>query len=628
MADNFLETPLGSVLLKYRRLLVVSSQIFLFLASYSFAFALRYDFILSGPVLRLMLYTLPVMLFIKIVVFLYFDLYRGWWRYVSMEDLKDIIKAASVSTLFFTGFIFLLRLTGFPRSVLVIDWIVTIGAIGGIRFLIRAIKESSGIRNPANTRDVLIVGAKEIGVAICKEMKSKPSLQLNPIGFIDDFLPKKGFKIHGVPILGGRADLPKILEVRAVDEIIIAVPSLSGKDLREFMTQLRTYNVKLKIVPPMSDLLEERVSVKNLREVYLEDLLGRESVKLDTDQIRSCIKGKTVVITGAGGSIGSELSRQVSAHGPEALILYERNESDLYYIQLELTGRFPSLKIITEIGDILDQAHLMRVFEAHRPSICFHAAAYKHVPMMEEHPVEAIRNNIVGTRNVVETALQTGVDRFVLISSDKAVQPMNVMGMTKRVTELLVLDYNGGPTKLMAVRFGNVLGSNGSVIPLFSKQIAEGGPVTVTHPEAMRFFMTIPEAVGLVMQTAAMGEGGETFVLEMGKQIKVLDLALNMIRLSGLEPEKDIEIRFTGLRKGEKLREELFSEEEGILPTSHEKIKIIKANGRLNREFHPEIKALEELARAGDREGAVRKLTELCRSGSGAPASDADKQSR
>jgi FlaA1/EpsC-like NDP-sugar epimerase len=613
VATHFFMSPLGSQLLRVRRPLVVASQVLLLALAYALAFTLRHDLRLPASAAAAFWLSLPVVLAVQGAVFGYFDLYRGWWRYVGMEDLKDIVKAATVAGGALAALAVVAGTRRFPIAIVVADWLATITFVGGIRFLIRAFREGRGIRNVGGFRNVLIVGAKEIGVAICREMRANLDLKLNPVGFLDDFAAKKGFKIHGVPILGGRKDLPRILERYSIDEVIIAQPGLPGRELREFVEEIKAFDVRVKIVPRMRDLLAESVSIRHLREVDLEDLLGRESVKLDTDAIRGSIEGRTVFITGAGGSIGSELARQVAAFRPERLVLYERNENNLFYVQLELATKFPGLEVVAEIGDILDAPHLRRVLARTRPALVYHAAAYKHVPMMEINPVEAIRNNVLGTRCVVEEAIAAQVERFVLISTDKAVRPMNVMGMTKRVTELLGLGAPRSRTRFVAVRFGNVLGSNGSVIPLFRKQIEEGGPVTVTHPDATRFFMTIPEAVQLVMQAATMGQGGDVFVLEMGQQVKILDLAINLIRLSGFQPERDIEIRFTGLRRGEKLREELYTDQEDVQPTAHEKIKVLRGSSAAARaDMAAAVAALEDAVRSYDPPRAIRVLWEIC----------------
>jgi FlaA1/EpsC-like NDP-sugar epimerase len=583
--ERFLESPLGANLLKYRRFIIVSSQLILVGIAYYASFLLRFDFELSGYYKGVFAKSLPFLILIKAIVFFLLDLYRGWWRYVGMDDLMDILKACAVSGLLFFPVAYVAFGSTFPRSIFVLDFALCFLFVGGIRFLIRAFREYARILPKGPSTNALIYGSREIGVELLKEIKATPQTRIDVIGFIDDFAPKKGFKIHGVPILGGQEEIPEILTRYSVDEIIITTPSLKAKELKALINRFQEANVRFKIVPPMADILTDKVSVRHLRDVQVEDLLGRESIQLDTDRICAGISDRVVMITGAGGSIGSELARQVAAFQPAELILFERNENNLFLIQWELERNFPELHLCTVIGDILDNTILERVMSQHKPDVVYHAAAYKHVPMMETHPLEAIRNNVMGTRNVAEMAVKHKVSQFVLISTDKAVRPTNVMGMTKRVAEKLATCFQKakGKTRFISVRFGNVMGSTGSVIPLFTRQINEGGPVTVTHPDAMRYFMTIPEAVQLVMQAAAMGDGGEIFILEMGEQIRILDLARNLIRLSGLEPERDIEIVFTGLRPGEKLSEELWDNDEGVGKTAHEKIKLVRGNGKVNR---------------------------------------------
>lgn len=580
---KFLESPVGDQVLRYRRFIITSSQLILVALAYYFAFLLRFEFSLDEFERGLFFKTLPVVLLTKSVVFYFFDLYRGWWRYVGMDDLMDILKACVVATMILSPMIWLPFGRTFPTSLFFMDFVLCFLMIGGIRFFLRAFREYARIMPIATSHNALIYGSREIGVELLKEIKANPQTRVNVIGFIDDFAPKKGFKIHGVPILGGQEEIPNILKRYSVDEIIITTPSLKAKELKALIARFQEINVRFKIVPPMSDILTDKVSVKHLRDVQVEDLLGRESVMLDKEAIRAGIRNRTVMITGAGGSIGSELARQVAAFDPAKLILFERNENNLFFIQWEIEKKFPEMELITVIGDILDCNILARVLKSNRPDVLYHAAAYKHVPMMETHPLEAIKNNIQGTRNVAEMAVKFGVKDFVLISTDKAVRPTNIMGMTKSVAERLVtyLHRSKTATRFVSVRFGNVMGSTGSVIPVFQRQIDEGGPVTVTHPDAMRYFMTIPEAVQLVMQAAAMGKGGEIFILEMGEQIKILDLAKNLIRLSGLEPERDIEIVFTGLRPGEKLSEELYDFDEGVAPTSHDKIRVVPGGTRV-----------------------------------------------
>jgi len=611
---NFLDTPLGASVVRYRRMFIVASQILLIIAAFFLAFILRYEGRPNGFARSLFRHTLPWLVLIKVVVFYYYDLYRGWWRYVGIDDLIDVIKASTVATALFVV-VALFFFPVFPRSVFVTDWFITLTFIGGIRFGLRAVREKLLHDRSGKVTNVLIYGSRAIGVELLKEIRGNPQLGMNVIGFIDDFAPKKGFKIHGVSILGGRDEIPRILERYNVDEIIISSPSLKAKELKDLIGRFKEADVRFKIIPPMADIINERVSIKQLRDVSVVDLLGRKAVRPDTDFVRRHLEGKVVLITGAGGSIGAELARQVADTDPEAVILLERNENNLFMVEWDISSRFPHVRLVSVIGDILDRPSLDRVMQEHKPQVVFHAAAYKHVPMMEIHPAAAVKNNVEGTLNTALAAVEAGVERFVFISTDKAVHPTNVMGMTKRVGELILqsLAKKGSPTKFIAVRFGNVMGSAGSVIPLFQRQIARGGPVTVTHPKARRYFMTIPEAVQLVMQAAAMGMGGEIFVLEMGEQINILELAKNLIRLSGLDEEKDIEVKFIGLRPGEKLAEELYSSKEELESTGHEKIYAMPAAKRGPDERIEEmLRDLTNLADMGNIDEALelmRKMT-------------------
>ena len=612
--ERFIKSPLGENLLRHRRFIIVSSQLILVALAYFLAFFLQYQFNVDHDKRLLFLQTLPLIILIKAVAFYYSDLYQGWWRYVGMHDLIDIFKACLVASMVFGLLVWMIFGYTFAKSILVLDFIISVFLIGGIRFSIRAFREYARIMPQSMVKNALIYGSREIGVELLKEIKANSQLKTNVIGFIDDFAPKKGFKIHGIPILGGQEEIPSILQNNSVDEIIITTPSLKAKELKALISRFQETNVRFKIVPPMSDILTDRISVHHLRDVQLEDLLGREAVKLDTDLIRAQLRDKVVMITGAGGSIGSELARQVATFGPSKLILYERNENNLFMIQWELSSLYPKLNLLTVFGDILDERILRKVFDDHRPDVVYHAAAYKHVPMMETHPLEAIKNNVGGTWNVGKFAVEYGAEKFVLISTDKAVRPSNIMGMTKRVAEKLVsrLQSNQETTRLVSVRFGNVMGSTGSVIPLFKKQINQGGPLTVTHPDAMRYFMTIIEAVQLVMQAASISKGGEIFILEMGEQIRILDLANNLIKLSGLEPDRDIEIVFTGLRPGEKLSEKLYDNTEGIEKTNHEKIHLVRSDQKATENgFQDMLVPLLEAADSGKEQKAFELLLKL-----------------
>jgi FlaA1/EpsC-like NDP-sugar epimerase len=434
------------------------------------------------------------------------------------------------------------------------------------------------------------------------------------VGFVDDDEKKIGKQIHGIPVLGTTAQLKTIVERMKAEEALIAIPSASGSAMRSIVSLCDQSGVPFKTVPGMGELIDGKVSVKAIRDVAYRDLLGREVIRLDEDRIEAYLENSKVLVTGAGGSIGAELCRQICRFRPRSLILFERAESPLYEVDLELKSDFPSVNVVSVLGDIRDRRQLEHAFSQHQPQVVFHAAAYKHVPMMEMQPWKAVRNNILGTRNVIDIAKQHDVDRFVFVSTDKAVRPVNVMGATKRVAELLVEGQNGAGSKrpkFMIVRFGNVVGSVGSVVPLFKKQIERGGPVTVTHPDMTRFFMTIPEACQLILQAGAMGEGGEIFILDMGTPVKIVDMARDLIRLSGFEPDVDIPVEYIGLRPGEKLHEELITEGEGIVPTSHEKIMVLRGEGRDLLGLNGSIDKLVGLAYEQDVTAIITKLQEI-----------------
>lgn len=567
------------LILSTKRFVVMATDIASTIFAYWLSFALRFNFSIPDIHLKMFFTTLPVIVIIRILCFYFFGLYSGVWRYASMNDLLRIFKATLLSSFLFFIYIGLLyHLIDFSRSVFIIDWFIIICLIGGSRFLYRLFRESYPIKMDREKKKVIILGAGRAGEMLLREMKQNTRMSYKPVGFLDDDRTKKGMRIHGVPVLGKVNDLANIVDMKQIEEAIIAMPSLTGKEMRNIIELCNIAGIGCKTVPAISDILNGTVHVNQIREIKIEDLLGREHVELNREQIKDYLTGKRVMVTGAAGSIGSELCRQIIKMEPELLILYERVENEIYRIDMEFSQIFGEKPYEMVLGDILDTERLKWTMETYRPQVVFHAAAYKHVPIMESHPSLAIKNNVEGTYNVVKESVRSGVDKFVLISTDKAVRPANVMGATKRVAELICQGMNSeNKTRFIAVRFGNVLNSAGSVIPLFKDQILKGGPVTVTHPDMTRYFMSIPEAAQLVMQAGAMGKGGEIFVLDMGEPVKITDLAHDMIRLMGLKIGDDIDITYTGLRPGEKLHEELVSSEEESIKTMHGKITMVKS---------------------------------------------------
>jgi FlaA1/EpsC-like NDP-sugar epimerase len=601
--------PLVNRRLICRKLLIVLTQTFLFGLAYCCSFLVYLNFNIDFPIWKTFLHTLPFVAAIKLVLFYRYGLLRGWWRYSGMSDLLDLTQAATVSSLIvFCGSRLLFPSHPYSRAVIILDFAFTILVTGGARFAVRAYTETVG--RVATGKRTLIVGASQAGRALAQELKQNPELNYELVGFVDDDPRKSKIRINGISVLGNIDDLSRVIIAYDIARVIIAIPSAQGKQVERVITACRARNVDFKILPPIADRINGP-QIGKVRSVRVEDLLGREPVQLETHAIRNKLHGKTVLITGAGGSIGSELARQVASFGPRKLVLFERSENDLFNIWTGLSAKFPHLQIVPVVGDILDVSMLRETFAQHRPDSVFHAAAYKHVPLMERSCFQAVTNNIFGTYNVAIVAKQYHVEDFVLISSDKAVNPTNVMGVTKRVAELIMLGLQRQGTKYMAVRFGNVLASNGSVVPIFERQIAAGGPVTVTHPEMQRYFMTIPEAVQLVLQAATMGRGGEIFVLDMGEPVRILDLAKNLIRLSGLDAERDIKIVFTGLRPGEKLFEELMLEGEDIRTTSHGKIRVLESGDVEFEQIAGWLRELSSLVESKNVHSIVTKLRKI-----------------
>lgn len=518
---------------------------------------------------------------IKIVVLFLFGLYNSLWEYASIEELLKISAASVVANTVMLSFLFLFE-TRIPRSIYIIVTILDVMFIGGVRLsyrMLRRVKNQGSIFKRSVKKRVMIVGAGDAGAMVIKELKRHSDLNMKPIVVMDDDNMKWGKSIQGVTVRAGTKDISRTAKNRRIDEIIIAIPSASKRDIAAIVHECKKTECELKILPGVYELINGQVSISEIRNIEIEDLLGRDEVKLDIGDLQALLSGKTVMVTGGAGSIGSELARQIVKYRPQKLILLDINENGLFQIQHELKRGMDKSKIAVPvevlIASIRDRRRIEKIFELYQPQVIFHAAAHKHVPLMEESPYEAIKNNVFGTQNLVEVSDRYHVETFVQISTDKAVNPTNVMGATKRICEMLIQTQNPvSKTEFVAVRFGNVLGSNGSVIPLFKQQIEAGGPVTVTHPEITRYFMTIPEAAQLVLQAGAMAQGGEIFVLDMGEPVKILTLAEDLIRLSGFIPYEDMDIEITGLRPGEKLYEELLLKEEGILETRHDKIYI------------------------------------------------------
>ena len=551
---------------------------------------------------------LPINLIFTIIIFILFKLYRSVWRFASTTELLNVIGACSGSILSQIVIMAFLKMR-MPVSYYLMKYIILILGIGSLRFAYRILRmfqeKRIGIRQDAR-KNTMVVGAGEAGAMIIKEFQNSRYLDQRVCCVIDDNAAKHGKYLRGVKIMGGREEIRFLAHELHVDVIVVALPSAPQSEIREILRICQETGCELKVLPGLYQMINGEVSVSKLRKVEIEDLLGREPIQLQVESVMDYVEGRKILVTGGGGSIGSELCRQIAAHNPKQLIIVDIYENNAYDIQQELKHKYPNLDLKVLIASVRNTHRMNSIFETYRPEIVYHAAAHKHVPLMEDSPNEAIKNNVFGTYKTAQAAARFGVRRFVLISTDKAVNPTNIMGASKRICEMVIqMMNNRSETDFVAVRFGNVLGSNGSVIPLFKKQIEQGGPVTVTHPEIIRYFMTIPEAVSLVLQAGALAKGGEIFVLDMGEPVKILDLAKNLIRLSGYKPFEDIPIEFTGLRPGEKLYEELLMSEEGLRETSNKLIHIGKPI-----EFDEErfLEQLDELKKIADKDsGKVRQ---------------------
>lgn len=588
----------------------------LVILAFFLAYAIRFEFNIPQGYVEQFLATLPLILGIKLPFFYIFGLYRGMWRYTSLNDILNILNASLfTSSLLILCILFSNRFTGFSRSIFVLDCLLTFSFISwhrvAIRYYYQYFKKEGNESNPSYPpvkKRLLLIGSDDAAEKVLREILENNQSLYFPVGLVDETPQKIGMKLHGIPILGSIGDLERHVLRTNAQEILIATMGGDRQQMRAVVRQCQKTQLPYKVLPSMSELINGRVSIKTIREISYKDLLGREEVRLDQKKIGEYLNGKTLLITGAGGSIGSELCRQSLRFTPGLIILFDAGEENLYKVQMELRHEHSDIKTIAVLGKIQDLRLLNNIFRQYRPSVVFHTAAYKHVPLVERNPWQAVYNNIFATQLLMEASIRFRVERFVLVSTDKAVRPTNVMGASKRVTELLMLAYSRQywdgyfspawqrmaqeressslkgeiqpilhTTRFMGVRFGNVLGSSGSVIPLFKRQIEKGGPITVTHPEVTRYFMSAEEAAQLILQSGSMGEGGEIFILKMGEPIKIAQMARELIRLSGREPDNEIEIRYIGLRAGEKLYEELITEGEGIIDTTHEKIMVLRS---------------------------------------------------
>jgi len=600
---------------------------FLFALSLLISFAMAYDFKMVGPwPTQQYLYYLPATLVVKLVVFGSMRLYRDSWRYVGLRDLFSILKASHASFFVFVAGYFSYQVwvwpaihgeplppeRTIPMSVFLLDWMFTFGLVSSARIGFRFYHEELRPLGTGAQIRLLIVGAGDVAEMVLREIVRTAEERYHVVGFLDDDEAKRHARIRGIEVLGSTSRIREVCEKEDVDEVLMAMPSATQRQIRSLIEQCQGMNLRFQTVPAMADLLEGRVTVNQIRAVDIEDLLGREAVTLDTSAIEEYVRGRVVMVTGAGGSIGSEMCRQIARFKPKRLLLVERMENSLFEIDRELRRKFAEIPRTPLVADISDATRISRIIEVYRPRAIFHAAAHKHVPMMEHNPGEAIKNNIIGTRTLADAAAKADVGKFVMISTDKAVNPTSVMGCSKRVAEMYVQQLQSRvetQTEFVTVRFGNVLGSSGSVVPIFKEQIARGGPVTVTHPEMTRYFMTIPEASQLVLQAGAMGKGGEIFLLDMGEPVKISDLAVDLITLSGLRPHEDIEIVYSGMRPGEKLFEELSIIGEDTGRTAHPKIGIMKKRPEDFDRVCNGISRLTAIADTGER-AAIRQL--LC----------------
>jgi FlaA1/EpsC-like NDP-sugar epimerase len=599
-----------------------AADLTLLIAAHCFSYLIRFDGMIDqGQWGNFHAALLPLLGF-KLLIFHFFGLYRGMWRYTSLTDLLNILKACVIASFVIMGILLLAnRFEGFSRSIFVLDALLTFLFIAGFRIGLRLYYQSSpGMpflqhhgAVKIRRKKLLIIGAGDAAEKLTREINDNEALPYNILGFLDDSPSKKGQRLHGIPVLGPIRELELHLLKTAAQEVLIAIPSASREQMNRIVEICRESGVPFKTLPGLGELITEKVSIKTIRDVSCKDLLGRPPVRLELEKIGEILAGRTVLVTGAGGSIGSELCRQILRFKPKKLILFDASEQNLYQVEMEILHEHGFSQYVTVLGKVQDWMLLEHIFQDYRPAVVFHAAAYKHVPMVECNPWEGIFNNVFASRRLMEISGRYGVERFILVSTDKAVRPTNVMGATKRMTEIIMqaLSGNNVTTKFMAVRFGNVLGSSGSVIPLFRRQIELGGPVTVTHPEMTRYFMSIDEAAQLILQAAAMGRGGEIFILEMGTPVRIAQMARDLIRLCGKDPDSEIAIKYTGLRPGEKMYEELITEGEGIIPTDHEKIMVLHGKNIPFESLQEPLAQLKYRAQIHDAEGIKAVLKKV-----------------
>ena len=602
----------SALVLRLRGPLARLAQVAAFVLAAALAFALRFDLRVPPQCLPHFLWALAVWPVAKLAVFELLGLNRGGWRYASLDDLFRLGVANLAGSVVGAAGILWLAPVGFPRSLYLLDLLVCFLLTSGLRVGARIVVEAARHKSQSIAKSrTVIYGAGDAGVLLLREIRGNPGLPYNVLGFVDDDPEKRRLALYGTKVLGAGEDLGELVRKQRIETVLIAIPSATGAQVTRILRLCQEAGAAYKTVPSIGEVIGRSGLAKQIRDVAVEDLLGRNPVRLDQERIRAKLEGKIVLVTGAAGSIGSELCRQIARFRPRAVVGFEMAESALFDLEREMLRAFPAVSFCAEIGSIQNPARLAEVFQRHSPSVVYHAAAYKHVPLMEAHVFEAVENNVFGTHNVAVAAAEYGAEDFVLISSDKAVRPTSVMGATKRLAELLVLSLPHRRTKYVAVRFGNVLGSSGSVIPVFKQQIAAGGPVTVTHPDMRRFFMIIPEACQLVLQASTMDEGGQIFVLDMGEPVKIVDLATNLILLSGLRPDQDIRIDFTGVRPGEKLYEELSTLLEDTLPTAHEKIRIYTGNGLPAQAMGSGLERLRQICATRDLGQLIVALKEI-----------------